>query len=355
MRTIDGSYGEGGGQIVRTALSLAVLANEPVSITHIRANRKKPGLAPQHLTNLFALAAICDAEVDGAALGSTRMVFQPRRRPQPGRYTFDVAAAAGRGSAGSVTLILQTLLLPLAMAGGESALLLHGGTHVPWSPSADYIDAVYLPTLARCGVHGQVQTKRCGFYPHGGGLMAARIQPVTRLRPLTLTERGALVRLSCTVTLCRLRPDIGPRMLNQAARILESHGIRIARAENTDLPGGGPGASFWLSAEYEHGVAGFSALGAKGKPAEAVARDACTAFMKFHRGQAPVDCHLADQLLLPLALAQGESCLQVAAITRHLLTNAHVIERLLPARIEISGREGEPGEVTVYGSGLFKT
>lgn len=349
MLTIDGAYGEGGGQVLRTSLALSVLTGRPLRIMRIRANRRNPGLAPQHLTNVLALAAICDAEVAGAHPGSRELVFRPGKEARPGSYTFDVAEAARRGSAGSVTLILQTLLLPLAMAGGESSLSLYGGTHVPWSPPADYLARVYLPLLARCGVHVSLRLERCGFYPHGGGLLTARVRPVQgSLLSLDMRERGGLVRLSCTALLSGLDRDIGRRMLAQAEQILASRGISLDHAENLALAGGGPGAFFSLLAEYEQGLAGFSALGARGKPAEMVAAEACAGFFQHHESLAPVDRHLADQLLLPLALARGESFLHVAAISGHLTTNAHVIEQFLPVRIEMEGREGRPGLVRIH-------
>ena len=176
MNIIDGSYGEGGGQILRTSLTLSAITGQPVRIEQIRAGRRKPGLMPQHLTAVRAASRICSAEVEGAKRNSQALVFRPRSAPQAGTYTFDVAQAAKGGSAGSVSLILQTVLLPLALAEGSSQVTLLGGTHVAWSPPYDYVKRVYLPALARLGIAAKVTIKKWGWYPIGGGRIQATMQ-----------------------------------------------------------------------------------------------------------------------------------------------------------------------------------
>ena len=219
---IDGSYGEGGGQVLRTALTLSALTGRPTRVHHIRAGRRKPGLAPQHLTGVLALAQVCAADVQGAAIGSTQVVFQPRSTPHPGTYIFDVAHAASGGSAGAVSLLFQTLLLPLVFGepceGSQpsqgscaSQLTLKGGTHVPWSPPFEYLAHVYLPTLARLGVRAECRLDGCGFYPVGGGQVTAHVDGLgspddasRALTPLTLSERGRLKRIWGTAIACNL-------------------------------------------------------------------------------------------------------------------------------------------------------
>ena len=173
MIRIDGSHGEGGGQILRTALSLSAITGQAMRIERIRAGRKNSGLRPQHLTAVRAAAAICEAHLEGDEVGSQTLLFEPRQSPRPGYYEFDVREAAKGGSAGSVTLIFQTLLLPLALAGGKSEIILRGGTHVAWSPPFHYLQYVYLPAVARLGIEARVELRRWGWYPVGGGEIRA--------------------------------------------------------------------------------------------------------------------------------------------------------------------------------------
>ncbi len=352
MIEIDGSYGEGGGQVLRTALTLSTLTGQAARIRRIRAGRRSPGLAPQHLTGVLALARICAAEVRQAAIGSTEIVFEPHSAPYAGTYVFDVAGAAPGGSAGAVSLILQTLLLPLAFARGASAVTVKGGTHVPWSPPFEYLAHVYLPTVARIGLKAECRLEGWGFYPMGGGQVAAQVEGSSSptLTPLTLVERGRLKRVWGTATACKLPSHIAQRMADRARAVLSQAGLPAQITPQREN-GVGPGAALCLVAEYESGQAGFSALGAKGKPSEQVADEACQELKAFHAGGAPVDAHLADQLLLPMALAAGRSEFRTQRVTSHLLTNAHVIRQFIPVRIEISGQEGETGEVVVEGVG----
>ena len=352
MIEIDGSYGEGGGQVLRTALTLSALTGQATRIRRIRAGRRNPGLAPQHLTGVLALARICDAEVGQAAIGSMEIVFEPRSAPLPGDYVFDVAQAAPGGSAGAVSLILQTLLLPLAFAGGASRVTLKGGTHVPWSPPFEYLAHVYVPAVARMGLKAECRLEGWGFYPMGGGQVAAEVggEPPALLAPLTLVERGRLKRIWGMATACNLPAHIAQRMADRVRSVLSQAGLPAQVTPRRET-GVGPGAALCLVAEYEGALAGFSALGAKGKPSEQVADEACQALKEYHAAGAPADAHLADQLLLPMALAAGRSEFRAQRITRHLLTNAHVIRQVIPARIEINGQEGEPGEVVVEGAG----
>jgi RNA 3'-terminal phosphate cyclase (ATP) len=347
---IDGAFGEGGGQVVRTSLTLSVLTGRPVAIRNIRANRSKPGLAPQHLTNVLALAGICGADVEGAEIGSTELLFEPKSAPRAGEYRFDVTEVLSSGSAGSVTLILQTILLPLTFAKGKSTLLLRGGTHVTWSPPFEYIDRVFLPTVEKMGIIASCRLNVPGFYPAGGGEITVEIIGLrTALKPIMLSERGELLRIEGNAIACNLPSHIPQRMADRARALLESAGFKAditPRREQCI----GPGAGIFLTAHYEKALAGFSALGAPGKPSEAVAEEACDQLFTHHSGGAPVDRYLADQLLLPMSLADGVSAFETACISSHLLTNAHIIGQFIDAKISIEGEEGEPGRVTVTGA-----
>ncbi|MDY7080780.1 MAG: RNA 3'-terminal phosphate cyclase [Chloroflexota bacterium] len=349
MVVIDGSRGEGGGQVLRTALALSVLTGRAMRIEHIRAGRKKPGLRPQHLTGVRAAAAVCGACLEGAELGSQTLVFAPGGPAQPGEYSFDVADAAQGGSAGSVGLVLQTVLLPLALAQGKSYLALQGGTHVPWAPSVSYLEHVFLPNLERMGVRAQIELARWGFYPVGGGELRVQItgQEET-LHPVLLTERGELQRVWGTAAVMNLPAHIPQRMAARARNVLAEAGLR-AQIEPRRLRGAGPGAGIFLFAGYAHATAGFTAYGRKGLPAERVAETACQELLTHHRSDAPVDPHLADQLVLPMALAGGESRVSTWRVSQHLLTNVWVVRQFLERKIHVAGESGAPGTVVVRG------
>lgn len=340
--TIDGGYGEGGGQIVRGALTLACLTGRPVHIGRIRAQRRKPGLAAQHLTSVRAAAELCAAEVTGAELGSQALTFRPQRMMQPGSYRFDVAAARLGGSAGATMLVLQTVLLPLACAEGESTVVLEGGTHVPMSPPFDYVRDVWLPTLARLGIAAHVWLERPGWYPAGGGKVCAAIRGSgkrARFSPLWLTERGNLKIVRGCGLASALPSHVAERMAGRAREILQAHGIlHDIRAVTRDSDC--PGAGLFLVAEYQHAIAGFSALGERGKPAESVAEEACAALFFFHESEGAVEAHLADQLIIPTAVCEGESAFTVQRVTLHLETVAWLVERFGVARVRIE-RDGQ--------------
>ncbi|MEW6716728.1 MAG: RNA 3'-terminal phosphate cyclase [Chloroflexota bacterium] len=364
MIEIDGAYGEGGGQVLRTALTLSALTGQPARVYNIRVGRCNPGLAPQHLAGVLALAQICEAEVEGVAVESQEVLFRPTSKPRNGEYTFDVAQMAGRGSAGSVTLIFQTLLLPLAFAGASSHVTLLGGTHVAWSPPFEYLAHVYLPMAGRMGIKAECRLDTPGFYPQGGGKMGTTIfrvghqvekgeagtKPEKRvgLTSLSLLERGELRGVWGVAMVSNLPAHIPQRMSNRGTNLFKQEGIQ-ARIQAVRKGGRGPGAGVFLVAEYEGVLAGFSSLGKKGKPSERVAEEVFEEFLLHHQNGAPVDRYLADQLVLPMALAEGDSTFRTSCLTRHLLTNAYVIEQFIPAKISIEGNEGEEGEVRIEG------
>ncbi|HFD38419.1 MAG TPA: RNA 3'-phosphate cyclase [Anaerolineae bacterium] len=336
---INGAYGEGGGQILRTSLTLSALTGRAVRLVQIRAGRRKPGLRPQHLTAVRAIAKICDAQVTGARLNSQELTFAPRAAPQAGTYTFDVAQAAKGGSAGAVSLILQTVLLPLALAEGTSHLTLRGGTHVPWSPPFDYLKRVYLPMLARLGVQAKVNIRKWGWYPIGGGEIRATIQGDARLTGLELMERGELRRVRGLSASSNLPKHIRNRQERAALQLLRANGVN-AHFQVLDAPSKGTGTVVFLWAEFERSVAGFTALGRRGKPAEQVAEEAARDLIEFLHSCAALDRHLADQLVLPLALAEGASRWTAEQATPHLRTNAWVVNRFWPDRVRVEEGAG---------------
>jgi RNA 3'-terminal phosphate cyclase (ATP) len=349
---IDGSYGEGGGQILRTTLCLSTITGRPVRIENIRARRKKPGLAAQHLTAVFAAAKLCDAELSGTELGSRTLTFTPRKKPKAGDYLFDVAKARQGGSAGAVSLVLQTVLLPLALTEGGSRVELRGGTHVPLSPPFDYLHDVWLPYLKLMGVRAELSLERSGWYPVGKGevLLETRGTGVgtrKRLHSLNVPDRGELVEISGRALAANLPEHVVKRMADRAETILRRKNMSC-EIDAVSVQAACPGAGIFLVARYERSLAGFSALGERGKPAEQVAEDACAKLLEHHHTNASVDEHLADQLVLPCALADGESVFSVDPMTRHLSTNAWVVERFGIAEVELISTSATAGLVRVF-------
>jgi RNA 3'-terminal phosphate cyclase (ATP) len=335
---IDGAHGEGGGQILRTGLALAALLGRPVRFIRIRAGRRRPGLAAQHVTAVRAAAALCDAMLEGDELASQELRFVPRRPVRPGSYSFDVAAAREGGSAGGACLVLQTVLLPLALATGRSDVLIHGGTHLPQSPPFDYMWDVWLPALGNLGIRATVALDAWGWFPVGKGAIRAEIAgaPSRPSRPasLELLTPGPLSRITGRAVAANLPADIARRMADRAtARLAPLATFVDVRVECPHASC--PGAGIFLVAEYQHARAGFSALGARGKPSEQVAEEAADALLRHHASGAAIDRHLADQLLLPLALAAGPSRFTTEVATRHLETNAWVIEQFGVARTTV--------------------
>lgn len=345
---VDGGYGEGGGQILRTALALAALTGRPFQLVNIRANRPKPGLAAQHVTAVRAAAAICKAAVEGDRLRSLTLDFTPRGPAHCGDYLFDVAEAREGGSAGSTMLVLHAVLLPLALAAGRSTLTIRGGTHVPWSPNVDYVQEVWLPALSKMGVRADIELLRWGWYPAGGGEVRVSIVGLggATLAPILRQERGELTSVRGRAVAANLPAHIPQRMRERACSLLNAAGI-AAQIRVEEVGAACPGTGIFLIADYSAGRAGFSALGARGKPAETVAEEAVDMLLAHHRSGAAVDAHLADQLVLPAALASNSSRYSVERVTRHLTTSGWILGRFGVAHVLIAGVEAEPGHVTV--------
>ncbi|MDR2187162.1 MAG: RNA 3'-terminal phosphate cyclase [Azonexus sp.] len=324
---LDGSRGEGGGQILRTALSLSMITGRPFVIERIRAGRKKPGLLRQHLTAVQAASAICGARTEGATPGSERLSFQPGPI-RAGDYRFAI------GSAGSCTLVLQTVLPALWFADGPSTLAVSGGTHNPAAPPADFLIRSWQPLMQRMGVTLDIELRRHGFYPAGGGEVRATTAPVTAWRPLDLEDRGALCRISATGIVAGIAADVARRETARAASQLGAlaEELRVLPASE------GPGNTLLLTLEYEKVTEIFSACGERGLPAETVADRAAAEARQYRDSAAAVGQHLADQLLLPVALA-GQGRFTTDVLSPHLKTNGQIIESFLPLRFGFAAGE----------------
>lgn len=339
MIEIDGSFGEGGGQILRSALSLSLITGKPFRIEGIRAGRSKPGLRPQHLKAVEACARISAAQVTGEAPGATRLTFIPGK-VRAANYHFDI------GTAGSVTLLFQTLFLPLSRAGESSTVTLVGGTHVPWSPCYHYLDKPWQRFMRQVGFSCDLKLVRAGYYPKGGGILQAEIDPAGELRGLNLIERGRLVEVRGLSAVSNLPRQIARRQKRRAEALLREVGI-IPHIEETELPSPGKGTLLYLEARFQHSLASYFGLGAIGKRAEQVAEEACAKLKVFLESPGALDEHLADQLVLPLTLTERTCVFTTCRVTRHLLTNAHVIEKFLPTTVAIEGNVGSPGRVMI--------
>lgn len=325
MITIDGSQGEGGGQILRTALSLSLVTGQTFQIQGIRAGRKKPGLLRQHLTAVDAAMQVGGASVDGAVLGSKELVFKPSR-VTPGDYRFTV------GTAGSTTLVFQTVLPALIAGETPSQLILEGGTHNPNAPSYDFLARAFLPLINRMGPTISAQIECAGFYPAGGGRVTVQITPAKRLQQLELLARGESRSRKARALVANLPRSVGDRELKV---VTEKLGWSREQLQVEEVPSAGPGNALVLEVESEHVTEVFTGFGERGVLAETVAEKAVAEVRSYLASGAPVGEHLADQLLIPLALAGGGSFV-TAAVSRHTQTNIKVIEMFLPCRFEVT-------------------
>ena len=355
---IDGSFGEGGGQVLRTSLTLSALTGIPFEIFNIRARRKSPGLRPQHLQAVTALAKICQARLDGAEVGSSTITFRPGTILH-GDYRFEI------GTAGSASLVLQTLFLPLSRATKPSRVEIIGGTHVPWSPCFHYLTLQWLEYLRRLGleVAGPLPTKvagppptlempRAGFYPRGGGSLIANIRPGGVIKPFVLEDRGRLVSVRGISAVGNLPISIAERQKAQAEKRLAQFGsnsrdraLALSEIELLEMPAVGKGTMLLLMGEFENSRCCYYGLGEIGKRAEKVADEACDALFEFMQTDGVFDEHLADQIVLPLALARGTSRFITPKITTHLLTNLEVIKKFLPVEAEVTDLREKGGVI----------
>ncbi len=345
MIELDGSQGEGGGQILRTALALAVLTGKPFRIERIRARRPTPGLMPQHLASVTAVQKIASAAVEGNRLGSTSLSFTPQEQLS-GNFHFDI------GTAGAATLVLQTIYLPLAWSDRPSLVTISGGTHVPFSPSFHFLRHHWQPLLNQIGIHLDLELTRAGFYPKGGGSLTAKIFPVERLNPLVWLTRGDIARVNGFSLIANLAPTVGWRQQQQLAERLQQHLLPFS-VVTEELHAIGASAMSLLIATYAHAQIACERLGAKGKPVERVAEEAVTDLLHCLKTSCTLDSHIADQLLLPLSLVAGESEYVVPEITGHLATLRRVIQTFLPVTINFfPGTDG--ARVQILGQALSR-
>jgi len=324
MLLIDGSYGESGGQIIRTSVALSAITGKPCKIVNIRKNRKNPGLQAQHLKGIEAAAEMCGADLKNARIGSDWIEFTPKKI-KSGSFSIDI------GTAGSVALVLQTIAPICIHAGNEVEIDLTGGTDVQWSPNIDYFKEVFCAIARKMGIEISCEVLRYGFYPRGGGRIKVRIEPCKKLKPLDLIERGNVksyyIRSIASRSLEKAK--VAERQIEGAKKIIPKFDC-----ESFDyVDAFSPGSTVHMRAHYDNTVLSATVFGERGKAAEIVGEEAAVNLMKQINSNACLDEHMADQILLYMALAGGS--VSVAEITNHCKTNMWVIEKFLPVKFEI--------------------
>ncbi len=335
MIEIDGSMGEGGGQIVRSALGLSLLTGRPFTITNIRARRKKPGLMRQHLTAVRAAAQIGKATVHGDEVGANRLIFIPGK-VQGGDYRFAI------GTAGSCTLVLQAVLPALLIAKEPSQLVIEGGTHNQYAPPFDFLQRTFVPILEKMGAQISVKLVCPGFFPAGGGAIECSISPAARLKPIGI-HKFADTTITARALSAQLPKHIGSRELTTIAEHL---GLKREQLENVEVDSFGPGNIVSIFVASEQLTETFTGFGEKNVAAEKVAKKAVSQVRKYLQARAPVGPYLADQLLIPLALA-GAGSLLTSRPTLHTQSNIAVISKFLDVEILLIQHDRLCWEITI--------
>ncbi|MCK8500581.1 RNA 3'-terminal phosphate cyclase [Myxococcus sp. MISCRS1] len=338
MLRIDGSKGEGGGQVLRTSLALSLVTGTPFTMTNIRAGRAKPGLLRQHLTAVKAAEAVGAAEVSGAELGSRELTFHPRALAA-GNYHFAV------GTAGSATLVLQTVLPALLAAKAPSTLMLEGGTHNPAAPPFDFLARAYLPLLRRMGADVAATLDRPGFFPAGGGKFRVDVRPQA-LKPLSLMSRGRVLRREAKAVVSMIPFDVAKRELETVGSLLE---LRPDQLRPEELKRGqGPGNALVVEVESEHVTEVFTGFGERGKRAETVAEEVAAEVKRYLNAEVPVGEHLCDQLLLLCALARGGE-FRTLPLDGHALTQLETMAHFLDVKVDVGEVDRDVRDVVVRG------
>lgn len=347
MITVDGSMGEGGGQLLRYSVALAAVMGVDLKVVNIRAKRSNPGLRPQHLNAVKAIASMVGADVEGLRVGSTEIVFRPRRRPRGGRYNIDI------GTAGSISLLLQALLPVLVSSDSPVELTVRGGTTVKWSPPIPYMQNVLLPLLARFGVRARIELVRRGFYPRGGGIVRVRAEPskITAARILPFKEIREIRGVSYVGNLPR---HIAERQARSASSYIKERGYggylrEIVIDDRTPAIGQGTGIVVW--AVSDQGVAGGDSLGERGKRAEVVGREAAERLVKALDTGSAIDDHALDNLVIYMALARGESEVYAPEMTTHAETAIELCRMITGAEFTVR-KQGKGVAVRAKGAGL---
>ncbi|HEX7176295.1 MAG TPA: RNA 3'-terminal phosphate cyclase [Pyrinomonadaceae bacterium] len=338
MIIIDGSFGEGGGQIIRTSLALSLITGKPFRVMNVRARRDRPGLQRQHLTAVNAAATVGAARVEGAAIGAREFTFVPGE-VTAGEYSFPT------GTAGSTTLVAQAILPPLMLAAAPSVVTLEGGTHNVHAPPFEFLEKTFVPLVNRTGAGVSVELVRYGFYPPGGGRLDVLIEPRAVARRLDITELGGVRRAGARALVVKLAPSVGERALEVVRRKLgwEGDALRLELSQDALSPN----VVLTLEVESEHLTEVFTGVGERGVRVETIAERVCDEAARYLEIGAPVGAHLADQLLIPLALSGGGSYI-TGPLSLHTTTNIEIVKKFLPVEITASHLSNELWKVEVF-------
>lgn len=331
MIVIDGAHGEGGGQILRTSVSLSAVLREPVTVVNIRAGRPRPGLSAQHVTSIESVAQLCDAHVDGLHVGSKEVVFSPGVLTG-GEFSFDV------GTAGNVSLVLQTCLMPAAMSKSPVRMTVRGGTDTRWAPPIDFMRLVHAPVVRRMGVSCDIELLARGFYPEGGGEVVAEVDVCPHIGALSLEEKGGFLQVRGIACTQNLPEHVMSRLRHAALKALVGYGH--VKIDPDARSGRSTGAGIVLAAEFEGATLGGSALGEKGVRAETLGERCAEDLAETMRSGAAIDEHMLDQALPYMAVAKGESAVLAEGLTGHAETNIWVIEQFMGKRFRAETRAG---------------
>lgn len=353
MIKVDGSMLEGGGQILRMSIALSAVLGIPVRVFNIRAKRSDPGLKAQHITAIKSVAELVNAEVEGLKLDSMEIIFKPRNIKN-GNFRFDI------GTAGSTTLVLQSLLPAVAFAKSKINVEIIGGTDNPLAPPIDYLINVLKPLLSKFGYNFDVTVLRRGFYPRGGGIIRVYVNPVDKLKPITLENQGDIKVVKGISYSSRLPDHIVRRMVNSASKILEKHDFNVEidteiLQVNHPKCALNPGCGIVLWAETTTGcILGANSLGEIGKPAEKVGEEAAIKLLEEINSGGTVDSHAADQLIVYMILAEGRSIIKTGNLTMHTLTCIELSKMFLP-KVSFEVHEGKPTIIECIGTGFRRS
>ncbi len=346
MIEIDGSMGEGGGQVLRTALALSSVTGKPVKLVNVRKKRAKPGLRPQHLLGLQLVEKITGGKSEGARLDSLTVEFYPGKLR-------GITLTANVGTAGAATLVVQTILLPLLFAPEPSRVKIIGGTDVEMAPTFDYMKNVFLRFVRDVGGEVNATLLRRGFYPAGGGAILLEVKPLASpLRTVRLLERPTDITVRGNSVVGGLPKEIADRQARSAIRTLQKSGLEaevsVEYRSRSEVLSPGTSITLWVEETY----IGSSSLGAKGVPAEVVGKRAANHLLRELDSLAPLDRHMGDQVIPFLALADGTSEFYTSQLTLHAYTNLLLVEKILGVEYEVEGGLGKPSIVRIRGIGL---
>ena len=330
---VDGSRGEGGGQILRTAVAFSAIEGLPVRVDRIRAGRDPPGLKRQHISALQVLARVFGGGLEGATEGSSSVAFVP------GRQRLE-SLSLDMGTAASITLVLQAVVPAVALTGARLKVDLVGGTDVPWSPTYDYFERVVLPAYGRVGIHLEVIARRRGYYPRGGGMVSATVDPCKEVLALDLTKKLASREVELISRCGRLPRHVAERQLESARVELTEAGFRVESSELTDEQSDSPGSSILAFHVDDSAYVGSDGLGARGRPAEEVGKDAAARFISTAKSGACLDPNVADMVLPLLSLAPKGSVVSVPTVTSHLRTGLELASQFTGCRWEVEQNAG---------------